>query len=120
MYHPALKDIHAISSVIDAVEFHDLPVKSIHFAFEQKTVILVVSHYNETKSDYDQVEFRFVSVSDLTFQDHDLLACEEITNCDVEEDGDRIRILFTFLTGSAGPSLDMGFSFGMLSVRTIE
>ncbi len=77
---------------------------------------LSVNKYNEEKQDYENVELVFELGSELSIQDHDLIAIKEINGYEIVEDDSFFRIVITFLTGHSKPSLDMQFTFKSLSI----
>ena len=108
-----------IKTMIDEVEFHDLPVDGISFGVDDKRIVLVVLKFNEHSQEYDRIEFLFSNTSDLILEDRNFLAIQEITHYELSAIGQRHRIQIMFLTGFSGPSLTMEFWFDDLSVQQL-
>lgn len=119
MERPEDRTLASIRSMIDAIEFHDLPVHGIHFGLEEKRIALIVSKVNEHSDENDLIEVLFSNTCELTLEDRNLLTIEEIYGYDLSSIGQRYRIRIVFLTGHSRPSLTMEFCFDDLTVQQL-
>lgn len=111
-----LSGLQEIQRALDNIDLHDRPVDAIRFDLSEATVEFHVRAFDEADEAHD-VTMMFHEAADLHLQDNDLLRVEEIHRGELTPVGDRFKLVLVLLCGFGGPSLQMSFTFGTLSLK---
>lgn len=105
--------------MLNAIEFHDLPVKGLHIKAERGVEITVDYYlYVEDKEDYDSYSMVFSSIKSADLQKFPLKTETdmEITEFDYNLINDEFHCELLFLLGFGQPSLELKIICGDIQI----
>jgi hypothetical protein len=98
---------------IKGVEFKDLPLNGVEFAFNANEIIVSCSHNNTHTKELEPIKLYFNSVKNI-FTDHFELASGadlKIADFELEESSESKKARFQITTGSSKTEIVLTFNF---------